>query len=149
MRPYDGFISLWPVMIIIMLIVLGMFSYTSNTHLKPAAPADFAALPVTGHAPNAALAARYWSVATRVVQWKYNRGTALPDQPPAEFRLPGEAEPTLTQQEMDVRGAYWAKLRQEWLLPDNWRTTYGVDFKWALRDIRVLTNDVLNFMHQS
>ena len=107
MRPYDGFIGPWPVMAIIMLVVLGMFSYTSNTHLRPGVPADFAALPVTGHA-DPALAARYWIVATRVVQWKYSRGNALPEQPPTEFRLPEEAAHTPTRQELEVRGAYWA-----------------------------------------
>ena len=82
-----------------------------------------------------------------MIQWKYSRGTSLPEQVPEEFRLvhvPGQAT-----DDGAARIAYWSKLREEWFRPENWHTTYALDFGWPVRNAESISREVLRFIHQT
>lgn len=147
MRAGEGLISLWPLVVIVVLVILSAFSITPTTKLIAEVPADFAALHVPGTTPD--LATQYWQVARSVIQWKYNRSATLPEQAPADFIPLTHSGKLPTAMEQETRLIYWAKLREEWLRPDNWRTTYSFDLHWALRGVQNMTNEVLRFIHQS
>jgi hypothetical protein len=85
----------------------------------------------------------------RVIQWKYNRGTALPEQVPEEFRLPRDTDKAAIAQGGAARSAYWAKLREEWLKPENWYTAYKFDLSWSVRTAQTMSQAVLSFIHQT
>jgi hypothetical protein len=133
----------------VVIVVLSAVSITPATKLKAEAPADFIALRADGNAPDAALAAHYWKIASGVIQWKYNRASALPEQVPADFVLVANSGKPLTMPEQAARAAYWAKLREEWLVPENWHTAYTFDGNWALRSIQFFSNEVMRFIHQT
>jgi len=85
----------------------------------------------------------------RVIQWKYNRASALPELVPADFRLAGTTVQPANLEDRAARAVYWAKLREEWLRPDNWHTTYKLDLGWPLRSVRGLSNAVMRFLDQT
>jgi len=129
MRPSDGRFSLWPVAILIMLGIIGAFSIKPTVKLKVDPPPDFLALHAST-APKASIASEYWHVAERVIQWKYNRTAALPEQMPEEFVRPADVDKPLSAEDRAARVAYWEKLREEWLRPESWRTVYSIDIGW-------------------
>ena len=149
MRPSEGVISLWPLGAIAVLVILSAVSITPTTKLKTEVPTDFIALRADGNAPDAALAAHYWKIATGVIQWKYNKASALPVQVPADFVLAANSGKPLTVPEQLARASYWQKLREEWLVPENWHTTYALDGRWALRGLQTLSDGVMRFIHQT
>jgi hypothetical protein len=149
MRPSDGRFSLWPAAIIGIVLLIAALSITPAVQLKSAPPSDFAALRPPAALPKTALAGGYWEVATRVIQWKYSRTSPLPAQVPADFKLAaGNGKPDRIE-DQGTRAAYWAKLREEWLRPENWHTTYGVDLTWPVKNARNLSRMVMQFIHQS
>lgn len=130
MRPSDGRFSLWPAAVLLFVIVFAAPSLKSVVHLNSSPPADYLAL----HAstlPKTQVARAYWDVAVRVIQWKYNRTTVLPEQTPADFTLSADGE-KFSAEDRASRVAYWKKLREEWLRPENWRTTYSFDLSWIV-----------------
>jgi hypothetical protein len=149
MRPSEGIISLWPLVVLAVIVVLSAFTITPVTRLKVEAPTDFVEMRAFGGTANADLAMQYWRVATGVIQWRYSRAAALPEQMPADFVLPDTSGKPTESTGQAARATYWAKLRQEWPRPDNWRTTYSFDWHWALRGIRNLSNEALRFLHVS
>jgi hypothetical protein len=149
MRPSEGLISLWPVVVVAIIMVLGGFSISPVTKLQNEAPPDFTSVRVFGRPPDAALASQYWQIAVRITQWKYNRTASLPNQVPADFRMLTNLGTYPTLQEQQERIAYWDKLRDEWTRPDNWRTTYTFDLHWALRGARTLADDAMRFIRQN
>lgn len=149
MRPNEGVISLWPLGTIVVLVVLSAVSVTPTNKLKAEPPPDFIALRVGGNTPDTALAAQYWRIATGVIQWKYNRASALPVQVPADFVLVAKDGKPLSMPEQAARAAYWAKLRDEWTVPENWHTTYALDGTWALHGLQILSDGVMRFIHQT
>ena len=128
MRPSDGKISLWPMAVIGFIVVLAVASVTPVVRLNTTPPRDFLDLRATAKGPNAAEAQRYWDTAVQVIQWRYDRTSVLPLQPPAEFAH-SDARSDNT-----ARQAYWAKLREEWLKADNWHKTITVNISWMLND---------------
>jgi hypothetical protein len=70
-------------------------------------------------------------------------------QIPAEFVLAANSAKPLTVPEQLARASYWAKLREEWLVPENWHTTYALDGRWALRGLQTLSDGVMRFIHQT
>jgi hypothetical protein len=77
------------------------------------------------------LARAYWERAVRDVQAKYNFGTNLPSEPPAEF---GVEEKDLSGSSPKVdpfaRARYWGKLRQVWVLPEAWEKSSRWNTDW-------------------
>ena len=139
MRPSEGRINLWPLAVTGVIVILAVASITPVMRLNSAPPPDFVALRATAKGPNATEAQRYWDVAVQVIQWRYDRTSALPVQVPAEFK-PGDGK---TDGEASPR--YWAKLRQEWLVSDNWHKTITFDMSWILHDVQSLWGWLSNF----
>lgn len=149
MRPSTGRISLWPVAVAGFVLVFALLSITPTVKLKASPPSEFSELRASAAAPQGALAAGYWGVAVRVIQWKYNRAHVLPEQVPDDFKLAHDtAQPALAE-DRAVRSVYWAKLREEWLRPENWQTTYDLDLSWPVRNARSFAGDVLRFINQT
>lgn len=149
MRPSTGRISLWPAAVIGFVLVLAALSITPTLRLKPEPPSDFVGLRAPAGAPKAALAAAYWEVAVRVIRWKYNRASALPEQVPEDFRLARDmAQPAIAENGAS-RLAYWAKLREEWPKPENWQTTLDFDLSWMVKDAQSMSRDILAFINQT
>lgn len=147
MRPSDGRISLWPAAVIGIVLILAALSITPEVKLKNVPPSDFVALRASAAGPNEVTAGRYWEVTTRVIQWKYSRTSALPPQAPSDFTLvDGTGKPD-RMEDQAARAAYWATLRQDWLKPENWHTTYGVDMAWPLRSAKELYRVVMQFLN--
>lgn len=146
MRPSKGRISLWPAALIGLGLVLAMSSITPILKLKAEPPSDFVALRASAAGPQAALATAYWNVAVRVIRWKYHRGNALPEQVPKEFNVLHETPEPVS---AEARNAYWAKLREEWLRPENWQTTYDFDWSWPIRNAQNISREVVRLINQS
>jgi hypothetical protein len=149
MRPSDGRISLWPVAVILVVVGLAALSITSTVKLNTVPPSDFVALRASAAGPKATLAGQYWEVAAHVIQWKYNRTSALPEQVPAEFTLADTAGKATKIEDQAARGVYWAKLREEWLSRDNWHTSYAVDLLWPIRNAKSLSHSIHEFINQT
>jgi hypothetical protein len=130
--------------VVLFVVVVVVASITPAMHLKSDPPADFAALRASGKAPNAVLAGEYWDAAVKVIQWKYPRTTFLPEQIPGDFKLEGNGR-TVKGDDPGVRAAYWAKLRQEWLDAQNWKTTYSIDWSWPFRDVAFAVRELMTF----
>jgi len=146
MRPSDGRIHLWPAVVVVFLSILLTIGISSGVRLNAAPPPDFVALRVSSERADAAKASAYWELAVRVIQWKYNRVSGLPEQVPEDFKLPDATGKTTTSAD---RSAYWKKLREEWLRSENWHTTYGFDLSWLIRDVATLSHAVGNFVDHS
>ena len=113
MRPSTGRISLWPAAVIGFVLVLAALSITPTLTLQAAPPADFVDLSASPAASRAATAKAYWELAVRVIQWKYSRGGALPEQVPEEFRMPSNPGKAVAVEEGAVRvltGPSFAKI---------------------------------------
>lgn len=145
MRPSDGKISLWPVGVIGFIVVLAAASITPIVRLNAEAPSDFVAPRASIKDSSAALSTGYWNAAVNVIQWKYSRTSALPEQAPADFSLSDAAGNARHGEDESERHAYWAKLREEWLRADNWHTTYSFDLLWMVRDFQSLWRVLENF----
>jgi len=130
-------------------LVLAALSITPTLKLKSEPPSDFVAQRASGTAAKDTAAAAYWEVAVRVIQWKYNRGTSLPEQVPEEFRLAADNGQAARTEDHAARAAYWAKLREEWLRPESWHTSISLDLSWPVRNAKSMSHDVLEFIHQS
>jgi len=149
MRPSEGRISIWPAAVIGLILILAALSVTPAVKLKSVPPSDFVALRASAAGSKAATAGRYWEVTTRVIQWKYSRATALPVQAPADFTLTdGSGRPDRTEDQAS-RATYWAKLREEWLRPENWHTTYGIDLSWPVKNAKETYRVVMRFINQT
>ena len=140
MRPSEGRINLWPLAVTGVIVILAVASITPVMRLNSAPPPDFVALRATAKGPNATEAQRYWDVAVEVIQWRYDRTSMLPVQAPAEFK-PGDDKT-----DDEARPRYWAKLRQEWLVSDNWHRTITFDISWILHDVQALWGGLSNFV---
>ncbi len=149
MRPSTGRISLWPAAVIGFVLVLAALSITPTLRLKAEPPSDFVGLRAPAGAPQAALAAAYWEVAVRVIRWKYNRASALPEQAPEDFKLVHDMAHPAIAEDGASRLAYWTKLREEWPKPENWQTTLVFDVSWMVRGAQSMTRDVLTFINQT
>lgn len=147
MRPSDGRFRLWPAAVLLVVFTVAALSVTPTVKLNNAPPADFVALRASAAGPKAALAGGYWVVTERVIQWKYSRATALPVEAPAEFTLADGKSRNIEDQA--ARAIYWTKLREEWLKPDNWHTSYGVDWRWPVRNAQGLSHAIMQFINQS
>jgi hypothetical protein len=146
MRPTDGRMSLWPLAVSAVIVILAVASITPVVRLNSAPPSDFIALRLTARGPNAAVAAEYWKLAERVIQWKYSRTGTLPEQVPADFRLADNSGKGIAGESQAARITYWAKLRGEWLRADNWHTAYSFDVSWMVRDVEALAREITNFV---
>ena len=129
--------SLWPLAVVLVFGVFVALSIDRNLTLIDTPPADFQATRVRDRAqPD--LAVKYWQVAVHAIQWQYNRGSALPERPPADFAVLSGNE--------TARQAYWAKLRQEWEHPESWHTTFTLDLQWPQRSARTFARQVMDFI---
>jgi hypothetical protein len=145
MRPSDGRISLWPVAVIGFVLILAALSITPAMELRATPPADFVALRASAGVPKTAIAQGYWDVAVRVIQWKYNRGSALPEQMPADFVLPNDVGKPINVENRAIRVAYWEKLREEWLRPESWHNTFSFDLGWVASSFQLVRHEILRF----
>jgi hypothetical protein len=134
------------VAVFLVVLVLAALSITPTVKLNSAPPSDFVALRASSAGSKAALAGGYWEVAAGVIQWKYSRTSTLPAQAPAEFALANSKPDKIEDQAS--RAAYWAKLREEWLRPENWHTTYGVDLNWPVRNAKSFSRAIKQFIDQ-
>ena len=136
MRPSHGRISLWPIGVIGAIVVLAVASVTTVVRLNSAPPKEFVSVRATAKGANPAAAQSYWDNAVQVIQWRYDRTSVLPVQPPAEFSpMDGKADGI-------ARQAYWAKLREEWLKADNWHKTVTFDVTWMWHDAQSIWRGV-------
>ena len=147
MRPDDDkTIKMWPAVVAAIFIVLVLLTFQRSVRMVPKASPDFlTAAASAGARQDQALADHYWSVAVNTIQWKYARGIALPDKPPAEFSLAAAGEPGT--ESPAVRAAYWNALRRVWLQPGSWRTTVEVDLGWPQRAVRSVLHDIEGLMN--
>jgi hypothetical protein len=78
------------------------------------------------------LARAYWDRAARYIQWKYQFGTSLPEEPPPEFNVP-QVGPSGKNSRADIenRVQYWRRLRRVWLLPEAWEKSYEWNSQWG------------------
>ncbi len=89
--------------------------------LQPDPPAEFTAVAARMRGNQQLWARHYWQCA-REIQSRYTYGEALPDTPPADFRIPEEA--TVPKQEAaDIRLIFWYELQRAWLDPNAWQAT--------------------------
>lgn len=149
MRPSTGRISIWPAAVVGFVVVLAALSITPALTLQAAPPPDFVGTGTYAAASQSALSKAYWGVAVRVIQWKYSRGAALPEQVPEEFRLPNGTGQAALVGDNAARTAYWGKLREAWLRPENWHTTFRLDLSWPARNAKDWSREVLQFIQQS
>jgi hypothetical protein len=84
-----------------------------------------------GHAASLekSIAAAYWESAQNDIQWKFPHGSALPLNPPPEFRVKGQAVGLVASDQV-IRQHYWSRLRLVWELPEVWKTEYGWNWSW-------------------
>jgi hypothetical protein len=146
MRPNDGKVSLWPVAVIAFIVVLSAASITPAVRLNSEAPSDFVALRASAKGADAATAGGYWASAASVIQWKYDRTSALPEQAPGDFRLTGDSLRGANGENQAARSAYWARLREEWLKAENWHTVYRFDMSWMVRDAQSVWRAAMDFV---
>lgn len=136
MRPSDDkMIKLWPVFIVAVVAIFVFLSFQRVMRLDAHPPTDFVQAG-GGRAHNAVLADEYWNTAVNVIQWRYARGTALPEDPPSDFAvssgLAGKADSAV------ARLAYWNALRRLWLKPESWHTTLEFDLTWTGRAVQTV-----------
>jgi hypothetical protein len=146
MRPDDGRMSLWPLAVIAFIVILAAASITPTVRLNTAPPPDFVALRASAKGPDADMAGGYWETAVSVIQWKYTRTSALPEEAPVEFRRADNSGKGANGESQAARLAYWARLREEWLKADNWHTTFSFDLSWAVRDAQSVSRAAMNFV---
>jgi hypothetical protein len=123
----------WPYAVAAVALITIFLSAQQQSRLKATPPEKFFS-PATnkGKDVEAEIAAGYWTCARNVIQFKYHYGSMLPLEPPSDFALPsgGPAGITIAAQKR-ARLRYWENLRQVWLLPDSWDTSYTLDFSWV------------------
>jgi hypothetical protein len=129
--------------------VLVALSIDSTVRLTPTPPSDFVSTRVLPGEAKPELASNYWEVAVRLIQWKYNHTSVLPEQPPSDFELIEAGGKRSNSENATARLAYWSKLREEWPRPENWHTTYGLDLEWATRSAQTLSRHVMNFINHT
>lgn len=66
-----------------------------------------------------------------------------------DFRLADELEKTSSAERRAIRAAYWAKLREEWIRPENWHSSYEISFVWILRDIESLERGIMSLINHT
>jgi len=119
---------------IVGLIAFLALSYRPKYHLNSQMPAAFfpgtmSVLP-PATANDKRIAWAYWESAQMDIQWKYNRNSSLPPDPPAEFRVNGKALGPATS-DPELRALYWRRLQTAWNSPDSWTKDYQWDFGWV------------------
>lgn len=148
MRPSDGRLSLWPVGVVLFIALVIVVSTQATMKLNEKAPTDFLSLRAT-EKPTPTTAGAYWKIAVNVIQWKYSRTSELPQQAPSDFNLAPSADRTISTEDRGMRAAYWAKLREEWMRPENWHTTYQFSLDWVVRDLDSLQRGVRYLFSQT
>jgi hypothetical protein len=124
--------------VVALVIVLGLLAYLSYqpvTRLQPEPPASFLEMRKEWDAKRREAEERaaraYWQQALQVIQVKYDYGTPLPAEPPAEFSIekkgfppgdPGASSATRTR--------YWERLRVVWNSPQAWEKSYEWSTAW-------------------
>jgi hypothetical protein len=126
-------------------LVLAASSITSTLTLKDVPPSGFVGLSASGAGPQSAQTMAYWDVAVRVIQWKYPRGTALPEQVPEEFRR-AHASGRVASEDSAARVAYWSQLREAWLRSENWQTTFKFQSSWPIENALDMSREFLRFI---
>ncbi|HWR35691.1 MAG TPA: hypothetical protein VN622_07460 [Clostridia bacterium] len=142
--------KLWPLAVTAFAAVILMVSIGTSSSLRTQVPDEFLQVSTSrDKTPDAELARAYWETAVRAVQWKYHRGSELPQEPPAEFQLPPGERHRTSGQEQVARGVYWQKLRELWLKPDIWRTSYHLDLTWTVRAVQDVTRGISQFFRNA
>ncbi len=98
--------------------------------LKPDPPTNFVAQ-AQDNINQSEWARGYW-ICARELQSRYTYGAPLPDEPPAQFHIPGENS-VPPERAQHLRRMYWAQLQKAWLDPDAWETSRFSVPRW-LRD---------------
>jgi len=142
MRPTDGRFSLWPIGVVAFFVVLALVSISPVTRLNAEPPSEFLGLRTGARKSDTVLARQYWANACNVIQWRYRQTEPLPAQTPAEFRPASSDETAAGSEDPAARRAYWEKLREEWLQPDNWHRSYTIDVMWIWRTLQSVWKDV-------
>ncbi len=146
MRPSDGRYSLWPLGVTLFILLIVVVSVQPSVKLNTSPPADFVALRASDTQSKDTIAKGYWNVAVNVIQWKYSRTAELPEQVPADFKVPDGTNKRASVEERAIRAAYWAKLRDEWIRPDNWHTAYSFNFRWIFHDLESLRRAIITLL---
>src|SRR5439155_2487152 len=82
------------------------------------------------------LARAYWDRAVRFVQWKYQFGAKLPEEPLPEFNVAEVSLPgRLSKIDAQSRIQYWRRLRLVWPLPEAWEKSYEWNSQWLWKDL--------------
>jgi hypothetical protein len=125
--------------VVALLIVLGAFamlSYRPVTRLRPDPPASVLEMrkdwDVKRHAGEERAARAYWQQALQVIQIKYEYGTPLPAEPPAEFNLEKKDFPSGSPEaSAAARARYWERLRVVWVSPGAWEKSHEWSTAWV------------------
>jgi hypothetical protein len=118
----------WPYVVAIVLLVFVVMSLRPVHRLRPNAPQSFLQATVAGDISADRWGGAYWQVA-RNICWKFPYGEALPEDPPAEFRI-SEEHSVSPSAAAHLRTVYWNQLRTAWSSPEAWSTTYELNFHW-------------------
>lgn len=84
------------------------------------------------------VARSYWDCAVTQIQYRYNYGYDLPQDPPAEFSL-GVGREGEAPEDPAVRAKYWQEIRTVWFASDSWERKYGFDLTWLTKDVNEFT----------
>jgi hypothetical protein len=134
-KKHRGKVSGGVVALVIVLGLLAFLSYRPMTRLRPDPPASFLEMRKDWDAKRRAVEERaaraYWQQALQVIQVKYEYGTPLPAEPPAEFNLEKKDFPSGSlEASAATRARYWERLRVVWNSPQAWGKSYEWSTVW-------------------
>jgi hypothetical protein len=128
--------------LLILFVSAGLFVYASTrpqVRLRANMPPQFVDIPASaGPKPREAeerLAREYWNCVLTVIQWKYTRGSQLPDSPPEQFRVNTQSAPG-SEPVSSSRVRYWHRLQLVWLMPSSWVTSREWSTDWLTGPIK-------------
>lgn len=149
MRPSDNRIKLWPVAVVGFFAVLIALSFHTGYRLRDVAPGEFRDLSVAGGKTDPEMADQYWKSAVGVLQWKFPRGTALPQNAPPEFVLLPDSDAHKKPSAGESRQLYWTQLKHLWPRPEVWYRNYEFDPSWSWRAAQSAIAGVSEFIRTS
>ena len=119
-----------------LLVAFAILSYRPVTRLRPEPPASFLAMREEWDAKRRGaeerVARAYWQQALQVIQVKYEYGTPLPAEPPAEFSLEKKLSSTGSPEAPTAtRARYWERLRAVWNSPQAWEKSHEWSAAWV------------------
>jgi hypothetical protein len=117
--------------IVVVAVILAVAPIRPHIRLQSEMPLVFVdaprSWPLEKWEAEARVAKLYWNCAVNAIQWKYEFGSSLPENPPEEFTItaPGQRAGVT---DSNVRLRYWRKITKVWDQPIYWKE----DYSWKL-----------------